>query len=357
MAIIPSTKYTGQIDTSDPTGYPLGKPQNVITTGDGTGTPLEKDWLADLWGYLQYKLSRVGITATGTPDKVGASQYMDADDVRLGTPGNLLVLPFDLDAAVWLDPLYDTTTQIALSRSGIISPDGTKLIIASGTYIWQWTLSLPYVISSATYDGDSTRINTTAFDNGPEEMAWRDDGTQLFVLGSLSGDVASYTCPTPWDIASATKDANELDTSTETTGNDPTGMCISYDGKKIYVVARLSNQIYEYTLSTAWDLSTGTYSTNSLNQLQETVPTSLAISKDGRLFWICGTAESIEEFVLSTPFDISTGTYNSKSLNLETLLPGTQTITKINVNHERTMMVVVDNGEAYLFSTSRVVGA
>ena len=78
MAIIPSTKYTGQIDTSDPTGYPYGKARNVVTAGDGTGTPLEKDWVNDLFGFQQALLARVGVLPTTTPDKVGASQYLDA---------------------------------------------------------------------------------------------------------------------------------------------------------------------------------------------------------------------------------------------------------------------------------------
>lgn len=84
MAINPSTKYPGQIDTTDPTGYPNGKAQDVITTGDGSGTPLQKDWVNDLWGFFQQLLGVVSATPTGTPDKVGASQYYDALETIYG---------------------------------------------------------------------------------------------------------------------------------------------------------------------------------------------------------------------------------------------------------------------------------
>ena len=90
MAIVPSTKYSGQIDTSDLTAYPHGKAQNVTVAGDGTGTPLEQDWVNDLWGFLQALLDRAGITPSGDPDEVGASDYMDALESMFGGPSGPL---------------------------------------------------------------------------------------------------------------------------------------------------------------------------------------------------------------------------------------------------------------------------
>ena len=77
MAIIPSSKYSGQITTGD-AGYPLGKAKNVTVAGDGTGTPLEADWVNDIWGLLQGILSSAGVTASGSPDNAVASQYLGA---------------------------------------------------------------------------------------------------------------------------------------------------------------------------------------------------------------------------------------------------------------------------------------
>lgn len=78
MAIDPSASYTGQVDTSDPTGYPHGKAQNSASLGDGIGFPLEKDWINDLLGFEQALLVEVAATPSGTPDKAGSSQYLDA---------------------------------------------------------------------------------------------------------------------------------------------------------------------------------------------------------------------------------------------------------------------------------------
>lgn len=78
MAIDPSNEYGAQVDTSDPTGYPLGKARNITVPGDGTGTPLEAKWVSDLWGFQQALLGAASLTASGTPDKVGSSQYLTA---------------------------------------------------------------------------------------------------------------------------------------------------------------------------------------------------------------------------------------------------------------------------------------
>jgi hypothetical protein len=58
--------------------YPLGKARNEVVEGDGSGTPLEEQWVNDLWGFLQALLAGASITASGNPDQVGASQYVDA---------------------------------------------------------------------------------------------------------------------------------------------------------------------------------------------------------------------------------------------------------------------------------------
>lgn len=77
MAVDPSALYGAQVDTSD-ADYPLGKAKNDIIPGDGNGTPVDKAWISDLWGFQQALLEEAGITASGNPDKVGASQYVDA---------------------------------------------------------------------------------------------------------------------------------------------------------------------------------------------------------------------------------------------------------------------------------------
>jgi hypothetical protein len=78
MALDLSAEYPGQLDTSDPVGYPYGRPQNVTVEGDGSGTPWEERIVSDFVGHQQALLVAAAITPSGIPDKVGASQYLIA---------------------------------------------------------------------------------------------------------------------------------------------------------------------------------------------------------------------------------------------------------------------------------------
>jgi hypothetical protein len=77
MALNPKETYGGQVQISDPT-YPYGKARNKTTVGDTNGTPLERQWVNDLWGWQQALLAQADLDPSGTPDKVGASQYLQA---------------------------------------------------------------------------------------------------------------------------------------------------------------------------------------------------------------------------------------------------------------------------------------
>lgn len=80
MALKPSDRYPGQIDTSDPVGYPHGKARNRSLPGDGTGTPWERDVVNDLFGMQQALLLYAGITPSEVPDTARVSQYLAAID-------------------------------------------------------------------------------------------------------------------------------------------------------------------------------------------------------------------------------------------------------------------------------------
>jgi hypothetical protein len=80
LALKPSDRYPGQIDTSDPVGYPHGKARNRTLPLDGTGTPWERDVTNDIFGLQQALLVYAGLTPTNVPDTARASQYLAAID-------------------------------------------------------------------------------------------------------------------------------------------------------------------------------------------------------------------------------------------------------------------------------------
>jgi hypothetical protein len=81
MALIPKLRYPLQTETTD--GWPHGKAKNKTTAGDNDGTPLERDWVNDIWGFLQSLLNAAGIAPSGSPDQLEESQYLQAIEQRI----------------------------------------------------------------------------------------------------------------------------------------------------------------------------------------------------------------------------------------------------------------------------------
>lgn len=71
-ALFPSKTTPGDAD------YLYGSARNVTTPGDGTGTPWDAAILNDVLGFQQSLLSAAGVVPSGNPDKIGASQYLEA---------------------------------------------------------------------------------------------------------------------------------------------------------------------------------------------------------------------------------------------------------------------------------------
>jgi len=77
MAINLLLQYPGQVDPVTP-AFPYGEPRNITAPGDGLGTPWEAAIIKDIVGLQQALLKSAGIVPSGTPDEVGASEYLQA---------------------------------------------------------------------------------------------------------------------------------------------------------------------------------------------------------------------------------------------------------------------------------------
>ena len=111
----------------------------------------------------------------------------------------------------------------------------------------------------------------------------------------------------------------------------PLGVEFNPDGTKMYMTGTSSNKVFQYTLTTAFDISTAVGSAPLADTCQLTLDhragtladfTNLKFNTDGTKFFVVDThnsqGERIDGYTLSTAYDISTCTYES-SLELPTL--------------------------------------
>ena len=176
--------------------------------------------------------------------------------------------------------------------------------------------SVGYAVSNGTYDSKS--FATTAQENAPHGISIKPDGTKLFVLGNGGDDVGEYTLSTAYDISTASF-VDSFSVSTQL--SLPRGLFFKPDGTKFYAVGTSTDKVFQYSMTTAWDVSTASYESKEfLVSSQETSPFGLSFKTDGTKMYVLGmTSRSVFQYTLSTAWDVSTASYDSVSYSVSSL--------------------------------------
>ena len=90
---------------------------------------------------------------------------------------------------------------------------------------------------------------------------------------------------------------------------NPVGVAFMDGGTKMFVVRDAGDDVNEYMLSAAFDVSTATFVDTFAASLHEINPQNMAFSSDGIKMFMMGANSSVNEYALSTAFDFSTATF------------------------------------------------
>ena len=215
--------------------------------------------------------------------------------------GNLIVGTFDASTRTFVDAT-DILSKESIPTGMAFSSDGTKMfVIGSNRGVNEYDLSVPFDASTRMFNA-STSIS--ARESNPQGMAFSSDGTKMFVIGSNGNDVNEYDLSSPFD-ASTRSFVDE--TSISEQEFVPQDIAFSNDGTKMFVIGSHGNDVNEYDLSTPFDASTLSHVNATSISAQETSPTGMAFSNDGTKMFVIGSAgDDVNEYELSTPFDAST---------------------------------------------------
>jgi DNA-binding beta-propeller fold protein YncE len=180
--------------------------------------------------------------------------------------------------------------------------------------VYQYILSTPFDLSTASYEAVS--FSFSAQDANPSDIAFNNDGSKMYMLGLTNDTVYQYTLSTPFDLATASYDS----VSFSVAGQDatPFGIAFNNDGSKMYILGFSNDTVFQYTLSTPFDLSTASYDNISFSvAAQDTQPFDIAFNSDGSKMYMVGiTNDSVYQYTLSTPFDLSTASYDNVSFSV-----------------------------------------
>ena len=210
-------------------------------------------------------------------------------------------------------------------------------------------MSTAWDASTATYDS-----KTLSTGGGTDASFYlTSDGTKLFVSTNTGSIVKEYTLSTEWDISTASFDQQKAFTTEIASGNLD-GLFFKEDGTKLFLLSESLRFVYQYTLSTAWDISTATYDTKSLDLSTNSLldARGISFSKAGDIIYIASyfnNASRVDEYNLSTAWDISTASYDSKNL-VTSSEDGTIGGIYLNSTTSKIYVVGLSNDEIYQYS-------
>jgi DNA-binding beta-propeller fold protein YncE len=234
---------------------------------------------------------------------------------RAGVPtgGGVVWTDPDLANASYDSVSFSVTTQDGNPQGIFFKPDGTKMYMvgSSGDDVNEYDLSSAWDISTASY---LQNFSVASQESVPANLFFRSDGLKMYVIGTGSDAVNEYDLSIAWDVSSASYIQNFSVATEETL---PTGLFFKPDGTKMYMLGAAGDDVNEYTLSTAWDISTASYSQNFSVASQDGAPETVLFNPDGTKVFIIGRAnDSVHQYNLSTAWDVSTASYASISFSV-----------------------------------------
>lgn len=199
--------------------------------------------------------------------------------------------------------------QFTFNNSAFVNSNASQVINAVGADSY-----IPIVfkeLNGQIYGSDAYQLEGLTFDNSPVSvvtqtttpygLTFNDDGTKMYVLGGTEGTVNQYSLPTAYDVSTATVEGSPLNVSADET--IPAGLAFNNDGTKMYLIGMGKDKLHQYSLSTPYDInSTVTHQ----GSLAFTNGIGVAFSSEGsRMFLTSGS--SINQYALNIPYDITAG--------------------------------------------------
>ena len=195
--------------------------------------------------------------------------------------------------------------------------DGTKMYyVGFAGKVYEFALSTPFSLSSATYSSGEDCNFTTAVQVKPQDITFNSNGTAMFVTGSNPDDINKFSLSVPYDVSTCDIDGR----STHVVGGDPRGISFNNDGTKLFIYNGNGNDgndsVDQYSLQSPFNLSNMVLQKSYIGpdgttlKSIEKFPQGIAFSFDGTKMFLTGNNKfKVNEFNLSTAYDLSDVTH------------------------------------------------
>ena len=244
-----------------------------------------------------------GTTGITTPD-IDSVAAPDFDGSNLTG-----IAPFKPVAVSGTTPSLNVGTYNFFKQGALTA--NTTVSFASVPTESRWSYSFEPAVYSGAWDVSSAyysqSFSVAAQDTAPSGIFFKPDGLKMYVVGNFGDDVNEYDLRVAWDISTAV--FLQL-FSVVAQDAISTGIFFKPDGLKMYVAGANNDNVYEYDLSTAWDVTTASFLQSFSVSTQEINPYSVSFKPDGLKMYVTGSSgDDVNEYDLSTAWDISTAVF------------------------------------------------
>jgi len=198
---------------------------------------------------------------------------------------------------------FDVSSQDQDPRGVSLSTDGSRMFVAgrSNSRVYQYDLSTDFDITTASFD---TSVRVATNNNSQGELTFSPDGSNMYIIDSPSDNINQYELTSGFDVSTASFTGSF---NTGGQNGNGRGIALNPDGTQIYICSKDNTQVVEYDLSTAFDVTSATFVQTFDVSSQDLAPQGMQFDADGGLMYVAGISnDTVFQYSLSTPFDIST---------------------------------------------------
>jgi len=217
---------------------------------------------------------------------------------------------FDVSTCGFTDS-FSVATEETEPTGLAFSTDGLKMFVVGhvGQDVNEYACEAAFDVSTCGFT-DSFSVATE--ETEPTGLAFSADGLKMFVVGHIEQNVNEYALTTAFDLSSTVTFVDSLSVATEET--NPVGLAFSADRLKMFVVGHVGQDVNEYACGTIFDVSFCDFTDSFSVATEETGPVGLAFSADGRKMFVLGdTGQDVNEYGLGTSFVLAAVSFTATS--------------------------------------------
>lgn len=277
----------------------------------GSAPSDSSDWTLVLTETVADTYSSTGYTDTGLTNwttyyykafSVGSNWLESGSNDESATPSGVTERP-DIDTY----SVDQTKTMISNPHGIWVSDDGTKLYLHDNGNNGTKQYSLPYWQLTNVSNVETTSWNVAIRWNFCVMPWW----WSMFCC-SDNNTLYKITMPTAHSFT-----GSSVQTKSSFVSYYPGWIWVSPDGLFVFILEGSDSKLYRYALWTAFDISTiDTSNPQSLNVQVYSASINISPTWKKMFVWTWAWTMAVYQYDLTTPYDLSTATYSNKSLSV-----------------------------------------